>query len=104
MAFRNVFNSSKPKQQTRQTSEDIKTELPKDFKECMPGNLIHVLNTKTGKLEEKSQRERLGFDPVSGKLGLITVQQGINTDNQIQLGMAEDGFFTLNKQQGIIRP
>ena len=101
MAFRNIFNSSKPKQQTRQTSEDIKTE-PKDFKECMPiydndGNLIHVLNTKTGKLEEKSQRERLGFDPVSGKLGLITVQEGINTDNQIQLGMAEDGFFTLNK-------
>jgi hypothetical protein len=95
-----LFSSSRQPQQARRTSEDTESE-PKNLKECMPiydndGNLMHVLNTKTGKLEEPAQREKLAFDPETGKLGLIKVQEGINTDYQIQLGMAEDGFFMLN--------
>ncbi|CAB4010021.1 Hypothetical predicted protein [Paramuricea clavata] len=91
------FSSGRQSQQARRTSEDTKSE-PKNLKECMPiydndGNLMHVLNTKTGKLEEPAPREKLAFDPETGKLGLIKVQEGINTDYQIQLGMAEDGFF-----------
>ena len=69
-----------------------------DFKECIPirdnkGNITDVLNTRTGKLETKSEREKLGFNFGNGKLGVIKEQPGIQTDNQIQLGMAEDGFF-----------
>jgi hypothetical protein len=97
---RGILSSGRQPQQTRsQTSEDAKNE-PKNFKECMPiydndGNLLHVLNTRTGKLEEP-QREKLAFDPATGKLGLIKVHGGIDTDYQIQLGMAEDGFFMFN--------
>ncbi|CAB4010022.1 Hypothetical predicted protein [Paramuricea clavata] len=100
---RGIFSSGRQPQQTRpQTSEDTKSE-PKNFKECMPiydnyGNLLHVLNTKTGKLEEPAQREKLAFDPATGKLGLVKVQAGIDPDYQIQLGMAEDGFFMFEVQ------
>ena len=94
------FSSSRQPQQARRTSEDTKSE-PENLKEGMPiydndGNLVHVLNTKTGKLEEPAQREQLVFDPATGKLAMIKVQEGINTDYQIQLGMAEDGFFMFN--------
>ncbi len=80
-------------QQARRTSNQA------DFKECVPivdsdGNITSVLNTKTGKLEAPgSKQEKLVFNSATGKLGIV--QEGINTDNQIQLGMAEDGFFIL---------
>ena len=72
--------------------------MAENMKECLPiydskGNVTDVLNTKTGKLETKSGREKLGFNFGTGKLGVIKERPGIQTDNQIHLGMAEDGFF-----------
>ena len=84
----------------RQSQQATPRSDQQNFKECVPiydsdGNITHVLNTKTGKLETPGRKqEKLVFDSETGKLGLVTVVEGINADNQIQLGMAEDGFFT----------
>ena len=67
-----------------------------NVRECMPiydkdGKLLSILNTKTGKMEGKSQQEQLAFDFARGKL--VTKSKEMNIDNAICLGMAEDGFF-----------
>ena len=72
--------------------------MAENFKECLPvydhkGKVTEILNTRTGKLETTSGREKLEFNFDSGKLGVRKERRGIPTDNQIQLGMAEDGFF-----------
>ena len=64
--------------------------------ECMPicdkdGNIVCILNTKTGKMEEKSQQEQLVFNKASGKL--VTKSKEMNVDDVICVDMVRDGFF-----------
>ena len=72
-----------------------------NLKECIPiyddkGNVKEVLNIRKGKLETKSEREKLAFNFTTGKLGVITNSQaGMHNqiDNHICVEMADDGFF-----------
>lgn len=102
MSLRRFFTG----RQSRQAEEDTRNrDRSGNFRECIPirgseGNVVDVLDTKTGKLgKPRSGQERLAFNPVTGKLGVITQPEGtddnsdFSLDNEIQLGMADDGFF-----------
>ena len=93
-------SSSSSRLKSARRSRQDSTDESSNGRECLPiydneGNLINVLNTRSGKLEEKSATERLAFDRSTGKLNLVKQVEGINTDNQILVDMAEDGFFAL---------
>ena len=72
----------------RQTQEQNVTECVPIYKD---GKLLSILNTKTGKIEEKPQQEQLAFDTATGKL--VMKSKEMNIDDALCLGMADDGFF-----------